>query len=79
MTVEVDTAAAALDGRITPTWTHVTIPAGRLTGSVVVPVAGDDVVNDAQARFTVTLSVPRHAVVGDGFGTLSVHDDDLYD
>ena len=79
VTVEVDTAAAALDGRITPTWTHVTIPAGRLTGSVVVPVIGNDVVNDAQARFTVTLSVPRHAVVGDGFGTLSVYDDDLYD
>ncbi|MBB2902299.1 hypothetical protein FHR75_003130 [Kineococcus radiotolerans] len=79
VTVEVDTAAAAVDGRVAARWRHVTIPAGSLTGRVVVPLVGDDVAGEALARLTVTLSVPRGAVVGDGFGTLSVYDDDLWD
>ncbi len=78
VTVDVDTAAAALDGRIPAAWTRVTIPAGALTGSAVVPLTGDTVPEEQQARFTVTIATPRGAVVGDGFGTLTVFDDDAF-
>lgn len=78
VTVDVDTAGAALDGRIPAAWTRVTIPAGALTGSVVVPLTGDTVPEEQQARFTVTIATPREAVVGDGFGTLTVFDDDAF-
>jgi hypothetical protein len=76
VTVDVDTAGAAFDGRIPATSTRVTIPAGTLTGSVVVPLTGDDFAEEPQARFTVVLATPREAVVGDGFGQLTVFDDD---
>ncbi|MEZ0491869.1 hypothetical protein AB2L28_06410 [Kineococcus sp. TBRC 1896] len=76
VTVDVDTTGAAFDGRVPAASTRVTIPAGRLTGSVTVPLTGDDVPEEPQARFTVTIATPREAVVGDGFGLLTVFDDD---
>ncbi len=52
-----------------------TIPAGSTTGKIPVPVL-DDVLDEPDETFTVTLSNPTNATVGDGTGTGTIEDGD---
>ena len=54
---------------------RLTIPAGSTTGKIPVPVL-DDVLDEPDETFTVTLSNPTNATVGDGTGTGTITDDD---
>ena len=68
-----DTATSGDD--FTATSGILTIPAGSLTGTIVVPVVNDTLDEDNETA-TVTLSDPRGATITDGSGTLTITDDD---
>ena len=52
-----------------------TLAAGKVKGTIAVPVKGD-AVDEADETFSVNLSAPVNASVGDGAGTGTIRDDD---
>ena len=68
-----DTATSGDD--FTATSGILTIPAGNLTGTIIVPVINDTADEDNETA-TVTLSSPEGATINDGSGTLTITDDD---
>ncbi len=78
-TVNVQTAASGSSnaGQVPLGASVLTIPAGATSAQVQVPLVGNTTDNTDSLRYKVTLSSPVGAVVGDGFGWLTVLDDDL--
>jgi large repetitive protein len=69
-----DTATAGSD--YTTTSGTLSIPAGQLSGTVVVPVLGD-VVDEADETYFLNLSSPTNATIADGQGVGTITDDDV--
>ena len=67
------TASAGLD--YTSISSTLTIPAGRLTGTIRVPIL-DDTLDEPDETFTVTLSSPTNATISDDSGTGTITDND---
>ena len=67
------TASAGLD--YTSISSTLTIPAGRLTGTIRVPIL-DDTLDEPDETFTVTLSSPTNATISDNSGTGTITDED---
>jgi chitinase len=69
-----DTATAGSD--YTTTSGTLSIPAGQLSGTVVVPVLGDGV-DEADETYFLNLSSPTNATIADGQGVGTITDDDV--
>jgi Calx-beta domain len=67
------TATAGAD--FTTTSATLTIPAGAISGAIVVPVLGD-LLDEAVETFTVVLSAPVNASIATGTGTGTIADND---
>lgn len=75
VTVNLDTGVDAYDDRVPAVWVPVTVPAGATTATARFTIHGNNV-PDEPATFHVTLSAPVNALVGDGWGTVQLLDDD---
>jgi alpha-galactosidase/6-phospho-beta-glucosidase family protein len=59
----------------TTTTATATIPAGQTCVNVTIPII-DDAINEPTETFTVTLTNPSNAVIGDGTGIVTILDND---
>jgi hypothetical protein len=77
-TVQVQTAASGSSsaGQVPLQAFPVTIPKGATSATIDVPLVGNTTVNTASLRYKITISAPSDAAIADGFGWLTVLDDD---
>jgi len=77
-TVQVQLAASgsATAGQVPLQSFPVSIPKGATSVTFAVPIIGNTTANTASLRYKITISAPDGIAIGDGFGWLTVLDDD---
>ncbi len=73
--VNINTDVADTDARVPTRWIKVVVPAGKTRTVAEFRMRGNQK-GEPLARLDITLSAPKNAVVGDGWGVFTVYDDD---